>query len=150
MVPTDPHSLTEKYTSNYSSRTCMFSENECCNFTGVTIEEFLDDCVNVEYYEWVKVEGKVKKVVKLVEVEEAIELFNRPVKILKGHIFVKRTQNTRYNWLKENLKTNEFLIHVDYSENYKDKQQDEVQSIRNLILSIIHFQYLRRVATLRN
>ena len=42
--------------------------------------------------------------------------------------FVKRTQNTHYNRLEENLKTNEFTIHVDYSENYKDKEQDEIQS----------------------
>ena len=43
-------------------------------------------------------------------------------------MFVKRTQNTHYNRLKENLKTNEFIIHVDYNENYKDKEQDEIQS----------------------
>ena len=47
---------------------------------------------------------------------------------MKAHIFVKRTQNTHYNRLKENLKTNEFIIHVDYSESYKDKEQDEIQS----------------------
>ena len=47
---------------------------------------------------------------------------------MKAHIFVKRTQNTHYTWLKENLKTNEFIIHVDYSENYEDKEQDEIQS----------------------
>ena len=41
---------------------------------------------------------------------------------------MKRTQNTHYNRLKENLKTNEFIIHVDYSENCKDKEQDEIQS----------------------
>ena len=35
------------------------------------------------YYEWAKVEGKVKKVVESVEVKEAIELFNEQVKILK-------------------------------------------------------------------
>ena len=68
------------------------------------------------------------KVVKSVDIEEATELFNEQVKILKAHIFVKRTQNTNCNRLKENLKTNEFLIHVDYSENYKDKEQDEIQS----------------------
>ena len=68
--------------------------------------------------------GKVKKVVKSVAVEEAIELFNEQVKMLKAHIFVKRTQNTHYNRLKKNLKANEFIIHVDYSENYKDKEQD--------------------------
>ena len=122
MVPTDPHSLAEKYTCDYSSRTCMFSENECCYFTDVTMEKFPDDCDDVEYYEWAKVDGKVKKVVKSVDVEEAIELFNEQVKILKVHIFVNRTQNTHYNRLKENLKTNEFIIRVDYSENYKDKE----------------------------
>ena len=76
-----------------------------------------------------KVDGKVKKVVKSVEVEEAIELFNEQVKILNSHICVKRIQNTHYNRLKENLKTNEFILHVDYSEDYKDKKQDEIQSV---------------------
>ena len=94
MVPADPHSLAEIYTCDSSSRTCMFSENERCYFTDVTMEEFLDDQVNVEYYEWTKVDGKVKKVFKSVDVEEVIELFNEQVKILKAHIFVKRTQNT--------------------------------------------------------
>ena len=71
MVPADPHSWAEEYTSNSSSRTCMFSENECCDFTGVTMEKFPDDWDNVECYQWAKVDGKVKKVVKSVEVEEA-------------------------------------------------------------------------------
>ena len=42
--------------------------------------------------------------------------------------FVKRTQNSHYSRLKGNLKTNEFTIHVHYSENYKYKEQDEIQS----------------------
>ena len=116
MVPTDPHSLAEKYTCDSSSRTFMFSENECCYFTGEAMEEFPDDCDDVEYCEWPKIEGKVKKVFKSADVEEAIELFNEQLKILEVHIFVKRTQNA-------------FIIHLDYSENYKDKEQDKIQSI---------------------
>ena len=112
MVATDPHSLAEKYTRDSSSRTCMFSENECCYFTVVTMEEFPDECDDVEYYEWAEVDEKVKKVVKSVDIEEAIEFFNEQVETLKAHVFVKRTQNTHYNQLKENLKTNEFIIHV--------------------------------------
>ena len=80
----------------------MFSENECCYYTGVTMDEFPDDCDDAEYYEWAKVGGKVKKVVKSVDVVEAIELFTEQVKILKANIFVKRTQNTHCNRLKEN------------------------------------------------
>ena len=93
MVPTDAHSLAEKYTCDSSLRTYMFSENKCCYFTGVTMEGFPDDCNDVQYCEWAKVDGKVKSA----DVEEALELFNEQVKILKEHIFVKRTQNTHYN-----------------------------------------------------
>ena len=91
MVSTDTHSLTETYTCDSSSRTYMFSENECCYFTGVTMEEFPYDCDDVQYYEWAKVDGIVKKVVNSVDVEEAIELFNEQVKIVKARSFVKRT-----------------------------------------------------------
>ena len=51
--------------------------------------------------------------IKSVDVEEAIELFNELVKVLKEHIFIKRTQNKHDNRLKENLKKNElFIIHI--------------------------------------
>ena len=68
MVKTNPHSFAEKYTYVSSLRACMFSENECYQFTGVTMEEFPDDCDDVEYYEWAKVDGEKKKVVKSVGV----------------------------------------------------------------------------------
>ena len=55
-----------------------------CYFTGVTAEEFSDDWDDAGYYQWAKVDGKVKKVVKSVDVEEAIELFNEQVNILKS------------------------------------------------------------------
>ena len=65
----DPHSLAEKHNCDFSSGTCLFSENECCYFTGVT----MGDCDDVE---WAKVDGKVKKVIKSVDIEKVIELFN--------------------------------------------------------------------------
>ena len=56
------------------------------------MEEFLDDCDDVEYYKWAKIDVKVKKVVQSVEVE-AVELFNDQVNILKAHI----KKNTKYS-----------------------------------------------------
>ena len=44
IVPMDPHSLAEKYTCDYSSRTCMCSENECCYVTGVKVSGWLWRC----------------------------------------------------------------------------------------------------------
>ena len=48
--------------------------------------------------------------------------------LLKRHLFRKRTQASKYNQVKDNLKQNDLLIHVDYSENYNNKQQWEIQS----------------------
>ena len=143
LVPTDPHSLVEAYSCQSSSKDCMYSLCEDCNITDLSEDDFLgggslnsdddgDDVekkeFNIEYYEWTKVDGKVKKVLSSVDIEDAIALFNDHMKVLKAHIFVKRTQNTTYNALKNNLKENEIIVHVDYSENYNNKEQDEIQS----------------------
>ena len=70
------------------------------------MEEFPNDCDDVEYYEWAKTDGKVKKGVKSVDVEEAIELLNEQVKILKVHLFVKRTHGRcRRNRQKDDFST---------------------------------------------
>ena len=50
------------------------------------------------------------------------------IKVLKQHIFIKRHQHPAYNQLKENLKAGELWLHVDYSENCVNKQQNEIQS----------------------
>ena len=99
----------------------MSSENGFYYFTGVAMEEFSNDCDDVGYYEQAKVDGKIRKVVGSVDVEDPVD-FNELVKILKTDIFVKRAQNTHNNRLKKSLKANGFMIHVEYSENYKDKE----------------------------
>ena len=63
-----------------------------------------------------------------VEPEEAIDVFNQQLAVLKKHIFTKRKQTTVCNELKNELKTGQFLVNVDYSENCENKQQDEIQS----------------------
>ena len=68
------------------------------------MEEFLNDYDDAEYYKWDKVGGKVKEVVKSVDVEKAIELFNEQVKIVKAHTLVKIRRNTHYNRLQKILK----------------------------------------------
>ena len=46
----------------------------------------------------------------------------------KKHIYVKRQQHACYTKLKEELGENEVLLNVDYSENYSNIQQGEIQS----------------------
>ena len=47
--------------------------------------------------------------------------------MLKRQLFTKRTQASAYNEVKDNLKQTNLLIHVDYSENYNNKQQWGIQ-----------------------
>ena len=62
-----------------------------------------------------------------VAVSDAIDRVNNQVESLKQHIYVKRQQVKCYNEIKENLEEDEILLHVDYSENYENKQQGEIQ-----------------------
>ena len=47
---------------------------------------------------------------------------------LKEHIHRKRIQASAYNACNVDLAPGEAFIHIDYSESYKNKQQDEIQS----------------------
>ena len=46
---------------------------------------------------------------------------------MKNHIYVKRQHHACYNKFKEGLDENEVLLHIDYSENYSNIQQGEMQ-----------------------
>ena len=64
-----------------------------------------------------------------IDVHEVSARFNIHVQTLKHHIHVKRIQHTAFNNVKENLQEKkEVLIQVDYSENYTNKDQSQVQS----------------------
>ena len=83
----------------------------------------------MEFFEWGKsVEGMVSKVQRKMGIVDAINLLKQQIVVLKSHLFTKRTQLECYNTIKENLKQSDLLIHVDYSQNYDNKHQNEVQS----------------------
>ena len=50
------------------------------------------------------------------------------LKVLKEHIYVTRVQNSAYNQHKNSLTNDELLVHVDFAENYRNDQQDEIQT----------------------
>ena len=122
------HSLVESYSCNSSSKACMYSDCEVCYDTGLGVEDFTDDCTEIQFYQWKHMDKNVQKVESVLPPDEFLSLFNEEVKVLKKHIYIKRQQHANYNQLKENLKTGEILLHVDYSENYVNKQQGEIQS----------------------
>ena len=45
------------------------------------------------------------------------------------HYFHKKTQSNKYKKQIDELKDGEAIIQVDYSKNYKNKQQNEIKSV---------------------
>ena len=66
---------------------------------------------------------------------------------LKEHIHRKIIQDSLYNACKTDLSPGEALIHVNYGELYKNKQQDDIQSAYveqstfNMFTACVHYQY---------
>ena len=119
-LPSNPHDLVEKFSCDSSKRECMYT-NECdvCNVC-ISPENF-ERFNERNFYSWQKVDGKVRKTCLTASHRELVNMFNTQMPVLKKHIFVKREQNTFYNNVKDNLEENEVLVHVDYSENYSNK-----------------------------
>ena len=59
-------------------------------------------------------------------IEDALTLWNSNTQRLKEYIFIKRQQQSKISYLKANIKVNAVLIHLDYSENYKNQDQNEI------------------------
>ena len=76
----------------------------------------------VKYYKWATIVSKVQQVPIEIDHQDANETLNQKVNILKQHIYVQREQYSKYNEIKANLKDNEMLLHVEFAENYHNKQ----------------------------
>ena len=50
------------------------------------------------------------------------------IKVIKMHYFHKRMKSNKYKKQIDELRDEEAMIHVDYSKNYKSKQQNEIKS----------------------
>ena len=58
----------------------------------------------------------------------AIEMFKEKVAVLKEHIHIKRRQVNAHREMKDSFKDDDFMVQVDFTESYKNEQQDVIQS----------------------
>ena len=86
----------------------------------------LNDCL--KYYQWALVDKKANKVQVSLSFDQIEPTLNEKIKELKLHIYVRNEQYKIYNNLKAEMGENSILLHVDYAENYENKQQGECQS----------------------
>ena len=130
-------SLIEDFSCNTQSTECMHSACVNCSDLELNMDDFHNNKESITFHQWIRVNNKIQKSEIGLPFDEICQKFNNDIKVLKKHICVKRQQHACYNKLKEDLGENEVLLHVDYSENYFNIQQGEIQSayIHSLLLS---------------
>ena len=109
----------------------MFSEDcaygNCVDCSSIDLE-CLGDVGSVPFYSWIQREKYNSKQLKeLPFIEVKIKLTDMFAK-LKLHYFTKRMQSKECKTQIETLQPGEVIIHVDYLENYKNKQQNKIKS----------------------
>ena len=74
------------------------------------------------------INGKASKVIVSFPLSAVLETIKEKINKLKYYPFVRNEQYKIYNNLKLKMPKNAILLHVDYAENYENKQQGECQS----------------------
>ena len=82
----------------------------------------------VTYRKWSRIEKKVQKITVTEDRSDCVGNWKESVKSLKQHIFRKRSQATSLIEVKSNLQEDHLLMQVDYSESYKNAEQNQIQS----------------------
>ena len=83
----------------------------------------------VKFQDWRRDDnGYMMKCRMIFSLEDGLELWNSRMERLKEHIFAISRQQSKISHFKTNLKSNEILLQVDYSQNYKSKEQNKIQS----------------------
>ena len=129
-VPSNPHDIVEKFSCDSNNQHCVNSECNNCKLPEKIAESGAFETHDIKLDEWRQVDCKVQKVSVSIDVQNVSASFDAHVPTLKRHIHVKRIQHIAFNKVKANLQEKkEILIQVDYSENYTNKDQGQVQSV---------------------
>ena len=143
--------LIEDFSWNTQSTGCMHSKCVNCSDLELNMDDFHNNKESITFHQWIRVDNKIQKLEIELLCDETCQKFSVDHKLLKKRIYVKRQKHASYNKLKEKLGENEVLLYVDYSENYSNIQQGEIQCacIGHDSFSIFRACcYLRKMVTL--
>ena len=138
---TDAEYLVSKFMCSTDSMACAYNECSCCSQSRFQFERLVDDTDSVSFFQWestkksyvkdgaakeVKVTVKARKTV---TESEAVALFLRTMLAFKQHSFTYIKQAQTFRECKSEVKANECVVQIDFSENFNCKYHDEVQSV---------------------
>lgn len=157
IIETDnPHILCEQIACDKRSADCMYGKCAECVDKKISPANVCDLDEETKWKKWdyvteerekMKANEKVKFSVKItskIDVtgtkRKLLEELNSDLKLFKIHTFNIRNQNNAHSTARDNLNTEEALLHIDFSENYACKMSEEVQGF--------HFGASRQQCTL--
>ena len=127
LLPTSVCAVLPKFCCNYHKETCAFETCRDCPEFDVSPLKEVDE---VRFYQWSKQATKKypEKSLNIESGPEVLEIFKTQLSILKKHCFFYMDQHKCYKAAKENMTADEGIVHVNFSENYDNKQQHAIQS----------------------
>lgn len=135
----DLSTLISETTCDSTKKECMFGTCNQCRDKKFKINS---DSVGgkIQWFEWVREQESylkndkqwkaVKNVKRLKEdtIENMVKNFQEELKTIKKHIFNMKTQFKNFRQCVDDIRANEALILVDFSENYNCKCTEEIQA----------------------
>lgn len=132
----------ESLVCDVKSQNCMYSKCAVCKRNCISYDFSTTDIdANVSWLEWsavdviykkdevTKVCKRMTKQIKTTMLRNLIKKFEIDLQQYKIHLYNIGHQYKMYKYVKDNLKTNEVIIHCDFSENYTCKMHQEIQAV---------------------
>jgi hypothetical protein len=129
----------EESCCDVEKKSCMYRKCTSC-VTKMTFR-LPDEDAKITYKKWIQkketrtIKGKEKNI-RITEkkteectIKELVGIFIESLSIMGPHIFQIHYQYKSMKHLKENLTSNEIMIHMDFSENYVIKHAEEIQAM---------------------
>ena len=146
-IPNHVKELVEEYSCDISNADCM--KGTCLNCSSVSVSfddgassstsssssesegdsDSDNDDSKLKSFQWLSIDGKANRALVSAPFDEVEAILKAKIKELKLHIFVRNEQYKAYNNLKNEMPPNAMFLHVDYTESYENKQQEECQSV---------------------
>ena len=127
-LPTSCHDILEKFACSKTLLNDNCAENICSNCPDLSDLNHLQNYEEFTFQQWTKKGSYYEKIMITKSSKETIADLTSKIKLLKGHYYRKRKQSALYNQDVENIEEDEAVVHVDFSENYKNRQQGEIKS----------------------
>ena len=122
-MPIKCYDLLEKISLDPVTQACV--DKKCTSCPSLDME-VINDSEKIAYYAWEKGDRYYEKVLCENTGEEVYSMVKQQIDNIHEHYYRKCVQDDTYQKQIVELCEGEVVIHVDYSKNFKNKQQNEI------------------------